>query len=192
MTPPNPHISYNFFAETEPATTPPDRKLTIKIKRLNTNQTEIEFGISCLTTANGHLTDSTSDLMEYMLTYHEINIEASTRFIDITSHKVSDIISSLTNYEGTHLRIILYLKDFNPQATHRLDVDVATIDLRNAMRQPTREEENEMCTICLDNFNGTEVVNSLQLQCNHTYHHQCIVEWIRNNLSCPTCRQTNF
>lgn len=187
---PQPHISYSFFSETEPETTPPDRKLTIKIRRSNTNQTEIDFGIRCLTTANGHLTDETADLMEYFLTYHDINIEASTRIIDFTSGKVAKLISSLTNYPGTQLHIILYLTDFNPQATNRLDVDVATIDLRTARRPPTPEEENEMCTICHDKIIGTEIVNSLQ--CNHIFHHQCIVEWIHNNLSCPTCRQTDI
>ncbi|KAG2327861.1 hypothetical protein Bca52824_010589 [Brassica carinata] len=74
-----PHVSYSFSSEQEPATTDPDRQLTIKIKRKNTNQTEINFSIGYSTTGNGQLTDETADLMEHMLIYHDIYFPVSRR-----------------------------------------------------------------------------------------------------------------
>uniref|UniRef100_A0A0D3CTM2 RING-type E3 ubiquitin transferase n=1 Tax=Brassica oleracea var. oleracea TaxID=109376 RepID=A0A0D3CTM2_BRAOL len=57
-------------------------------------------------------------------------------------------------------------------------------------REPIPEVVDKVCSICQDKFIGTGVVNSLR--CNHIYHHLCIVEWIRHNLSCPTCSDTHF
>ncbi|KAG2307221.1 hypothetical protein Bca52824_026969 [Brassica carinata] len=87
-----------------------------------------------------------------------------------------------------HVRSLLSIKDFNPKATNRIDLDVALIDLQGSVIEPTPEEAGEVCTIFQDKFIGTGVVNSLR--CNYRYHHLCIVEWIRHNLSCPTCRDT--
>jgi hypothetical protein len=30
-----------------------------------------------------------------------------------------------------------------------------------------------------------------KLACSHIYHNNCILEWYKTNLSCPTCRQYN-
>ncbi|CAN6924287.1 unnamed protein product [Brassica oleracea] len=46
------------------------------------------------------------------------------------------------------------------------------------------------CAPSAKTFIGNGDVNSLR--CNHIYHHLCIVEWIRHNLSCPTCQDTHF
>ncbi|CAN7030207.1 unnamed protein product [Brassica rapa subsp. trilocularis] len=173
-----------------PATTDPDRQLTIKIKRINTNQTEINVSIRYLTTGNGHPTDDTADLMEHMLSYHDIYFPVSGEIIECASHKFASMIPSLTDNAGTHVRTVLSIRDFNPKATNMIDVDIALIDLRDSIREPIPEEADKVCTICQDKFVGTGVVNSLR--CNHKYHHLCIVEWVRHNLSCPTCRDTRI
>ncbi|KAF8106513.1 hypothetical protein N665_0138s0003 [Sinapis alba] len=91
-----------------------------------------------------------------------------------TSVKIAEVITSLPNFPGTHLRNILHQTDFNPEATSRIDVD----------------EEEGMCTICHEELIGAEYVNSVQ--CTHIFHHNCIVDWIPNNLSCSTCRDARF
>ncbi|KAG2247919.1 hypothetical protein Bca4012_088848 [Brassica carinata] len=151
----------------EPAITDPDRQLTIKIKRIN--QTEINFSIRYSTTGNGHLTDDTADLVEHMLSYHDIYFPVSL---------------------STHVRNCLSIRDFNPKATKMINLDVALIDQRNSRREPIPEEADKVCTICQDKLIGTGGVNSLR--CSHKYHHLCIVEWIHHNLSCPTCRDTEL
>ena len=91
---------------------------------------------------------------------------------------------------GTHVRTCLSIRDFNPKATKMINLDVALIDQRNSRREPIPKEADKVCTICQDKLIGTGGVNSLR--CSHKYHHLCIVEWIRHNLSCPTCRDTEI
>ncbi|KAG2249364.1 hypothetical protein Bca4012_087317 [Brassica carinata] len=185
-----PHISYSFTSYIEPATTDPKIRLTIKIKRKNTSQTEIDFSIRFSTTNNGHITDDTADLMEHMFSYHDIYFPISGDIIEYTSDKFASMIPTLTDYAGTHVRAVLTIRYFNPKATNRIDLEEALIDLRASIREPIPEDADKVCSICQDKFIGNGDVNSLR--CNNIYHHLCIVEWIRHNLSCPTCRDTHF
>lgn len=181
-----PNYAITFCSYTESVTSPPIRDLAININRRNTNQTGISIKINCLTSDLGYLHDETTDVMHHMLTYHDINTNSATSIVEATSNHVYDIVSKLTDYEGTNLRIIVNIEDYNPQAIHRIDVDIATINQEAGIRGPATDEEDEICTICFEKFGGVGIVNSLQ--CNHVFHHQCIVDWMRSNLSCPTCR----
>lgn len=44
------------------------------------------------------------------------------------------------------------------------------------------------CSICLDDINVDDTVGTL-FACRHFFHYNCIVPWIRNQLTCPTCRE---
>lgn len=50
-----------------------------------------------------------------------------------------------------------------------------------------RIEEDEMCSICLSTFDEGEKVKMLP-KCTHTFHPDCIDEWLRTRSSCPLCR----
>lgn len=108
-----PHISYSFSSEIEPATSDPERKLTFKIKRINTNQTEIDFSIKFFVTDNGHLSDETAELIEHMLSYHDIYFPKSGEIVEYASHKFSSAISSMAAFAGIrtyvyyHFQVIL-------------------------------------------------------------------------------------
>ncbi|KAJ4872135.1 hypothetical protein Rs2_46205 [Raphanus sativus] len=169
-----PHIYYSFSSETESAIGDPDRKLNIKINRKNTNQTEIDFSIKFSTTATGHITYETVDLMEHMFSFHDIFFLVSENIIGYTSQRFSAMIPLLADYAGTHVRAVLSIQDFNPNATNRIDLEEALMDLGSSMREPIPEDAGEVCSICHDSFSGTGVVNSLR--CNHVYHHHCIVK----------------
>lgn len=43
------------------------------------------------------------------------------------------------------------------------------------------------CPICLEKY----VVNDkiLNLECNHKFHKGCLSEWLKNNNTCPQCRE---
>ncbi|KAA6398442.1 MAG: hypothetical protein EZS28_006029 [Streblomastix strix] len=42
------------------------------------------------------------------------------------------------------------------------------------------------CAICLNDPNiGDEM---LTMQCFHTYHYDCIVQWLRQSKTCPICK----
>jgi hypothetical protein len=60
----------------------------------------------------------------------------------------------------------------------------------------TAEVEDQECSVCLSSFtNFIEVSNEitdtqsiLKLRCAHTFHHECLVEWFKEQLTCPMCR----
>ena len=44
----------------------------------------------------------------------------------------------------------------------------------------------EICVICLDDFKENESIS--ELECKHSYHSQCINEWIVKMPICPYCK----
>ncbi|KAK7836255.1 ring-h2 finger protein atl18 [Quercus suber] len=60
----------------------------------------------------------------------------------------------------------------------------------------TRFEElqnvDEMCSICLVEFEKEDVVSQLS-RCGHVFHMHCIESWLdRNQFTCPLCRSFLF
>ncbi len=44
----------------------------------------------------------------------------------------------------------------------------------------------ENCSVCKDNFELNQ--NVLKLTCKHVFHEECIMPWLTERNSCPTCR----
>ena len=42
------------------------------------------------------------------------------------------------------------------------------------------------CAVCMDELEKGDAMG--QLECGHTFHKDCIVEWLGNEASCPMCR----
>ncbi|CAF2040004.1 unnamed protein product [Brassica napus] len=162
------------------------RTFVVKIKRPNTQQTTIRISIALRISSNGHLDDGTISDMEYMLQYHEINFDSVTEIIDETTNYVAGVILTLEDVTVTDLDVIVKVTDFNPQAWSRIDLDVYTIDLRSNRRESIPSKENDICAICHNELGASGDLNTLV--CNHSYHHQCILGWIKMNLTCPVCR----
>ncbi|CDY45967.1 BnaA09g12990D [Brassica napus] len=162
------------------------RTFVVKIKRPNTQQTTIRISIALRISSNGHLDDDTISDMEYMLQYHEINFDSVTEIIDETTNYVAGVILTLDDVTVTDLDVIVKVTDFNPQAWSRIDLDVYTIDLRSNRRESIPSKENDICAICHNELGASGDLNTLV--CNHSYHHQCILGWIKMNLTCPVCR----
>ena len=48
-----------------------------------------------------------------------------------------------------------------------------------------QNDSQEICAICLSDINGKD---KYTLECNHTFHTDCIVKWFRSsNGNCPCC-----
>ena len=46
------------------------------------------------------------------------------------------------------------------------------------------------CAICLEVFAPHDVIcNSNNPDCDHAYHHECILKWLLKNEDCPCCRR---
>lgn len=88
---------------------------------------------------------------------------------------------------------ILY-KKYNPQIvveqraeslTNR-ETDKEIIELEWATYNPTKDYIPEQCTICISEFTLDEKLTTLE--CGHTYHHACLMEWYQKNQVCPICK----
>lgn len=45
------------------------------------------------------------------------------------------------------------------------------------------------CVICLDGYRaGDTVCIAVNESCNHIYHRECVVKWLKKNDRCPLCR----
>lgn len=53
--------------------------------------------------------------------------------------------------------------------------------------QPVKEEDREMCTICLVNFEVGVEIRTLNC-CQHRFHSVCVDRWLQGNKKCPLCR----
>jgi hypothetical protein len=45
------------------------------------------------------------------------------------------------------------------------------------------------CCICLDGYHSGETIClALNTECNHVFHQECVLEWLKNHSQCPLCR----
>ncbi|WCJ30615.1 RING/U-box superfamily protein [Euphorbia peplus] len=49
-----------------------------------------------------------------------------------------------------------------------------------------KEEDGKRCAICLEDFEIREMV--MMTPCNHMFHEECIVPWVKSHGQCPVCR----
>ncbi|CAH8329022.1 unnamed protein product [Eruca vesicaria subsp. sativa] len=101
----------------------------------------------------------------------------------------TEILTSRILNTNFHIQITLTLTDNNQEATAKLDVDLIITDLEGTTRPPHMEELYNTCTVCFENFNNDKYICALS--CGHQFHFSCIDEWLRANISCPICRETN-
>eukprot|EP00980_Cylindrotheca_fusiformis_P000513 scaffold125_cov109-Cylindrotheca_fusiformis.AAC.3 len=48
---------------------------------------------------------------------------------------------------------------------------------------------SEECCICLDGYHPGDTISApITDKCNHVFHEECVVEWLRNHDLCPLCR----
>ncbi|KAJ6343551.1 hypothetical protein OIU76_005318 [Salix suchowensis] len=79
---------------------------------------------------------------------------------------------------------------YNPipkKMTSRLNLyyrDRATIAAKD--RASETEDDGQRCAVCLEDFEPRESV--MLTPCNHMFHEECIVPWVKSNGKCPVCR----
>ncbi|KAF2544603.1 hypothetical protein F2Q68_00029977 [Brassica cretica] len=104
--------------------------------------------------------------------------------IEQTSDFAARTTPTLDDPTNIDLDIIVKIFDYNPDALHRIDLDVYIIELRENRREPTPSEKDDICSICCEEFGTEGDINSLN--CKHSYHH--ILDWVGKTLTCPCCR----
>ncbi|THG16172.1 hypothetical protein TEA_020609 [Camellia sinensis var. sinensis] len=53
-------------------------------------------------------------------------------------------------------------------------------------KEIVEDEEGKRCAICLDDFEPKQWVTLTP--CNHMFHEECIVPWVKSHGQCPVCR----
>ncbi|XAR49524.1 hypothetical protein NMG60_11032759 [Bertholletia excelsa] len=48
------------------------------------------------------------------------------------------------------------------------------------------DDERKRCAVCLDDFEPKQMV--MLTPCNHMFHEECIVPWLKSRAQCPVCR----
>lgn len=60
-------------------------------------------------------------------------------------------------------------------------------------KQPMVQDEkvqHDVCVICMEELLDEDVSGEkTALSCDHVFHHECIVHWLSQSVSCPTCRR---
>ena len=52
---------------------------------------------------------------------------------------------------------------------------------------PEEVSKSLQCSVCMEDFNCGELVR--KLPCQHLYHTDCIVPWLKIHATCPICRK---
>jgi len=67
---------------------------------------------------------------------------------------------------------------------------ISIVPVRPKLVTRTVDGDIGECTVCLGVFKEGETI--VTLECNdihpHTFHRHCIIPWLRNHDTCPTCR----
>lgn len=124
----------------------------------------------------------------------------------LTSHVVSYGHSMIEYFgvgtsEASHPRMLSLTLDVIP-ATNREDAELINnwvveqsmvssmekaIASLSKVEVTNQELKAEPCSICLENFEDDKDDVSA-MPCDHVYHRNCIVKWLRTSQTCPMCR----
>jgi hypothetical protein len=53
-------------------------------------------------------------------------------------------------------------------------------------KHSVKKIQNKQCSICLENIPKYD--KKITLECKHYFHSKCILKWLIDNNTCPTCR----
>nr|GEX56321.1 putative RING-H2 finger protein ATL71 [Tanacetum cinerariifolium] len=59
-------------------------------------------------------------------------------------------------------------------------------DSRPKSQEKQDNEDGKRCAVCLDDFKPREMVTLTP--CNHMFHDNCIIPWVKSRGQCPVCR----
>jgi len=54
---------------------------------------------------------------------------------------------------------------------------------------PANYNQDEACSICLEEFKTDDEVITLPCSNRHIFHSSCILEWLPRNNACPLCKE---
>jgi len=126
--------------------------------------------------------------MRFLYTEHHHEDDDAVE-ISTSSIFVFCFISSLCCMVG--LLCFLY-KKYNNRVIVEITDDVIVImeDAPKVLKNHTYDETTqyipEICIICIDNYEDENIITTLS--CNHSFHTECLKEWLKKKKECPYCK----
>lgn len=68
------------------------------------------------------------------------------------------------------------------------DINIETALELKEMGVYTKDDVNILCSICLEKIDYMNNIRFIQPCCGQVYHLDCIGKWVRENQSCPICK----
>ena len=66
--------------------------------------------------------------------------------------------------------------------------DVSSDILIEKLEKVQIEDDEDLCSICLDDYMSFDDLGVTELPCTHIYHEKCMVKWLQISKVCPLCR----
>ncbi|KAM0061159.1 putative chromatin regulator PHD family [Helianthus debilis subsp. tardiflorus] len=102
------------------------------------------------------------------------SVVSATLFNGTETLEHSDLIAM--DMAGLILRCESYYKDKSKFIEDAVKVS----------RLGKEKECEEICAICHDEYQAEDMIGTIE--CKHSFHPQCIKEWLRRKENCPICR----
>ena len=74
----------------------------------------------------------------------------------------------------------------NPPASNKAIENLDKVNINEEFITYLKENKITDCSICKEEFTLKD--NARKIPCNHIFHEDCIVPWLKNRNSCPVCR----
>merc|ERR1712039_830037 len=65
----------------------------------------------------------------------------------------------------------------------------ASASMQTVLIHPFSNGQPQECAICLQRFEPMSEAAKLPCGKNHIFHHDCLLEWLQRQPSCPLCRE---
>lgn len=83
-------------------------------------------------------------------------------------------------------------QQLEPDNLHRnrqSEVEVIRIIIVENPNKFFKNDSTETCPICLETMEIGRSNSLASMSCEHTFHKDCIIEWLRHSNMCPICRK---
>lgn len=104
------------------------------------------------------------------------------RWIVISFYVPSSLFRNHDNFDDILDLIFRQTQPRGPPPTSKKVLD----ELKEEVFDSEIYEEDVKCVVCQENFQNED--KFIRIPCNHMYHSDCILPWLKQHNTCPTCR----
>ncbi|MFO0089637.1 MAG: RING finger domain-containing protein [bacterium] len=98
--------------------------------------------------------------------------------------------------EIDNVSLFRFLIDEGAHSITEINKENAIARAKENIRKIISERKTEQCMLCMDEMNPSHSI--LKLECNHSYHNSCVLNWINAQVNagveprCPYCKKMIF